>query len=391
LKRIAIAGEIYSANVGDQAIHACLAYLLKKVDSSVEVISLDLSGRLRLAGPSNGMRPRQRIALLQSNPGLQPFFPALNVAYDLVRKRKRLAAWEPALSSVDLLVIGGGQLLMDDGLNFPLKLASLVEAAQAQGVPYTITACGVGKPWSAAARSLFRPILAGAKAITVRDPLSLERLEGFIPGISSQVTFDPTIWAAAVYPFPGARLESETIGLGVINLSEVNVHLERSQRISNDRWQELWTNLLDNLLRTNHAVELFTTGSPADREFAEKLLITAHARNWKRVTIAPQPANPEALISALQKYSLVVAARLHAALLANASGISSIGLAWDHKVKAYYGLTRRPELCFDMASLPPAGVAQACAAICGQPFPAVEIEEFRTYSIKDAGIVLAAI
>jgi len=90
----------------------------------------------------------------------------------------------------------------------------------------------------------------------------------------------------------------------------------------------------------------------------------------------------------LQKYSLVVAARLHAAVLANALGISTIGLAWDKKVQAYYGLTRRQDLCFELAGLNPSKVAQACLAISGQPFPAAEIEEFRACSFEDARIIL---
>ena len=391
MKRIAIAGEIYSANVGDQAIHTCLSYILKKADPSIEIISLDTSGRSSRVVPAERPTLNQTVALLQSKPGLRLFFPAINFAYDLIKRRKRLALWNPALRSAALLVIGGGQLLMDDGLSFPLKLAGLVQAAQALGVPYTITACGVGKSWSAAARSLFRPMLAGARGITLRDPLSQERLGRFLPGLSSQVTFDPVIWAADVFSEAGSMQNSETIGLGVINRSEVNVHLEQSQRFTNDLWSELWTNLVDELLHTNHPVELFTTGSPVDREFAEKLLITAHERGWRRVGLAAQPVNPEMLISSLQKYGLVVAGRLHAALLANAVGISTIGLAWDKKVKAYYGLTRRTDLCFDLASLHPFEVAKTCAAIFGQPFPKKEIEEFKARSFEDARIILEEI
>jgi polysaccharide pyruvyl transferase WcaK-like protein len=388
LKRIAIAGEIYSSNVGDQAIHACLVYLIKKIDPAIEIIPLDISGRSSQVGPRSRMRPNQRIALPQSKPGLRHFFPVLNYAYDLIKKRSRMTAWKPALSQANLLIIGGGQLLMDDSLNFPLKLASLVQAAKTLGVPYTITACGVGKSWSPAARSLFRPVLAGARGITLRDPLSKERLSRFLPGISCQVTFDPAIWAAAVYPFSGPKQGTETIGLGVINRSEVNVQLERSQRITPDGWLELWIDLIDELLQTNHPVELFTTGSPVDQEFAKNLFTAAQRRGLKRIDLAPRPTNPEALISALQKYSLVVAARLHAAVLANAFGISTIGLAWDKKVRAYYGLIRRPELCFELADLQPSQVAQACAEIAGQPFPAAEIEEFRTCSFEDARIIL---
>ncbi|HMD88458.1 MAG TPA: polysaccharide pyruvyl transferase family protein [Anaerolineaceae bacterium] len=391
MKQIAIAGEIYSSNIGDQAIHSCLAYLLKKTDALVDIVSVDISGRASRAALSTRLKPNQRLALLQSNPFLRPFFPALNFADDLIKRRKRLSTWQPALKQADLLVIGGGQLLMDNGLSFPLKLASIVKAAKAQGLPYTITACGVGKSWSAAATSLMRPILTEAEEITLRDPLSQERLGRFLAGIASKVTFDPSIWAAAVYPFSSDPVGTETIGLGVINRNEVNVHLERSQRFTSEGWLELWIDLVSDLLLTNHPVELFTTGSPVDYEFAEKLLITARERGLKRIILAPRPSNPEALILAFKKYGLVLAARLHAALLANAFGISSIGLAWDNKVKAYYGLTRRQDLCFELAGLHPSDVALACVANCGQPFPTAEIEEFKACSQEDARIILEKI
>ncbi|MDR3575604.1 MAG: polysaccharide pyruvyl transferase family protein [Anaerolineaceae bacterium] len=388
MKRIAIAGEIYSSNVGDQAIHDCLAYLLKKADSATEILHLDTSGRLGQAIISGKMRPQQRLALLQSSSRLQPLFPALNFAYSLIKKRRRLAAWEPALRSADLLVIGGGQLLMDDALSFPLKLSGLTQSAKKLGIPYAITACGVGKSWSAAGRSLFRSVLEGAGSITLRDPLSQERLKQFLAELSSRVTFDPAIWAAAAYPADRSEPKSDTIGLGVINSSEVNVHLEPAQRKTDEAWLEIWLELIHTLRQSNQPIELFTTGSLADQKFALKLLAAIERRGGKRVTLLPRPINPEGLISALQKFSLVIAARLHAAVLANAFGISTIGLAWDDKVKAYYGLTHRSDLCFELIHLQTRDVARACAELSGQPFPAAEIEEYKACSFEDARILL---
>lgn len=389
MKRIAVAGEIYSANVGDRAIHGCMLYLLKMLDPTVETISIDISGRLANAGTKHRMGLKQRIALLKAVPGFQLPLLLLNIVYQQGKILSgQSSRWRRMLETADALVIGGGQLLMDDGLNFPLKLSGLTRQAQSLDLPYHISACGVGESWSKWGRILLRKMLQSAYSITLRDQLSQNRLSYFVPDLASQVTADPAIWAAEVYPVELLSRTNDCIGIGIINLREANSHFPRGKQFSKSAWTDQWLGLIEVLISDNQRIELFTTGNPADHAFAVKLLDIARERGWNQVSLAPYPNTSLMLMTSLGSYSMVAAARLHAAILSNAYGISSVGLVWDQKVKAYYAETDRLDLCFDLTQLDPDEIAQACIALRGQPFPDAKIDTLKMRSLENARVIL---
>jgi polysaccharide pyruvyl transferase WcaK-like protein len=283
MKRIAVCGEIYSANLGDQAIHACLLHLLKRIDPSIETISLDLSGRTGLQ-----IKPslRQQIAGWQSMPFMNPAYAAANAVYQTVRlKRVYAGPWGQQLRQVHSLVIGGGQLLMDDGLNFPLKVAGAADQAHRLGLPIHFSACGVGRSWSTMGKRLFSKALSTAASVTLRDHLSSQHLEQNLPGIQHNVTFDPAIWAADVYPTLPKNTPGDFIGLCVIHQDAFNARSQQG-RTHAKAWMQNWLNLINALLDTNKPILLLSTGSPADQRFADALFRQACQRGFRGVELA---------------------------------------------------------------------------------------------------------
>jgi len=116
-----------------------------------------------------------------------------------------MAAWMPALNGANLLVIGGGQLLMDDCLKLPVEISKLRKGSKdAAGALYYHSVWG------------WKILVAGSPFITSSCPgrgpqdhiagSSISgKIEPIFPGLSSQLTFDPAIWAADVYPFSGPK------------------------------------------------------------------------------------------------------------------------------------------------------------------------------------------
>lgn len=385
MKTIALAGETYSRNLGDQAIHASLAYILRQQNASLKILPLDISGRQGADSPGKN----RAFYLLRAITSSNSLHSLVNIVFHSLQKsRQQMRMWSPVLETSDQLVIGGGQLLMDNNLDFPLKLSGLASLAGERGIPYHISACGVGRTWSRFANRLFQPVLVNAKSVTLRDELSRSRLDHFIPSLQTSVTFDPAILAAEVYPDLQKKVFADRIGLGIMCREDVNSHLLPAQRYSTNAWLDLWLGVLFGLLKENLVVELFTTGSSKDMHFAQSLFYEAHAHGWNGVTLAGGQTGPGELMASMRNYSLIIATRLHASILANSLGISSLGLNWDEKVRAYYGETGLTDRCFNLVGLQISGVVRAACDLNRQPFSSTLLAQLKDRARENVYVII---
>ena len=149
VKKLVIAAEVFSKNTGDQVIYQCLRHMFLQLSPSLTVKPLDISGR----SPDMRMDYMVQFGGLPSRLGyLAAHIMGSLVNYSLYRiyknYPKHLNAWRPVLHNVDRVLIGGGQLFMDNRLDFPIKLFSLSRELTSRKIPYYIGACGVGEHWS---------------------------------------------------------------------------------------------------------------------------------------------------------------------------------------------------------------------------------------------------
>ncbi len=383
MKQIAVCGEYFSTNIGDQAIHASLLYLLKQLDAEVETISLDLSGRTSVQ-QEKAMQPRlqQRLSAWKSHPALNTLLIFANLMYQPLRlNRLSNSPWGRALKSADTLVIGGGQLLMDDSLNFPLKVSGVAKLARRYHIPYHFCACGVGKNWSPFGRQLFKPAILGAKSITLRDNLSASNLRHLLPEANPLITFDPAIWIAKVYPVSIKPGMEECIGVCVMNNDDYNARV-LDNRYDNTAWMSAWLELIENLLTHHTHVLLFTSGDQADTIFAAELYKQSQKRGWNNVQLAPRPIDVPSLAGIMQSCQVIIAARLHAGIIANAYGIPTIGIIWDEKVRSYYDSTNRQDLCFPFTPQTIAAISNSSRGLMGSVIAESTLEAFRQRALE---------
>jgi polysaccharide pyruvyl transferase WcaK-like protein len=389
-KKIVVAGEIYSANLADQIIFQCLKHIFLQLNPSLEIIPMDLSGRTApesvsgradLVHMASGYPPLRKTLMLKTVNSLYQF----NKNY-----AKRFAAWESALQQADQLVIGGGALLVDNFYGFPMKLQGLSNAAHERQLPFYISACGVGKRWSVAAHRLFGNILKETVSITVPDSLSQQRLQTYLPEVQSHVTFNPSILVSDIYKKnTQPPYDPILIGLGIINLNEANFYQRREEMLSPQKWMQLWLNLLVALDHTHVAVEIFTSGSPADEQFSHELLLRAQKLGLSRVWLAVPSLDPQSFVSRVQTYQCVIAARLHPCIIANSFLIPSIGLDWNGNERAYYQDMQRPELCFDLFNYNANDVAETCVDLLSHPDQhEIELEKYRQKAFETVWRVL---
>jgi polysaccharide pyruvyl transferase WcaK-like protein len=122
--------------------------------------------------------------------------------------------------------------------------------------------------------------------------------------------------------------------------------------------------------------------------FAQRLFVEAQARGWRGVSLMGDQTEPGGLLASMQNYSLVIATRLHASILANSLGISSLGLSWDEKVRAYYVETGLTERCFSLAELQVSGLVRAAHSLNRQPFSATLLTDLKGRARENALVIL---
>ena len=204
-RRITIAGEVFSTNLGDGVLGECTAYLAKKADPDACVTHLDLSGQ-------TGFQTT-RDTPVETVPTLSLKSRAAGMIPGSIKNRLKIALWNKShrdrlrthylrcLENTDILIIGGGQILMDNGLYFPMKLACLWECARESGIE-TVGwfSCGVGARWSKAARRLLSDSIEGPNVdfVITRDEQSMINLTKAFPSIKAprMLAIDPATWAA---------------------------------------------------------------------------------------------------------------------------------------------------------------------------------------------------
>lgn len=348
--KIILCGETYSANLGDPIIAASLREILRRVDPQLEVEFLDMSGRA--PGPAQRDVSAVPTRLQRWNRRLRArgrfWQGASNLLHWQIRGRSRLqAACAEAFSTADAVVIGGGQLLMDNELDFPHKVGGLVAAAQLARLPVALHACGVGTRWSAYGHRLVAEALArpSVVSLSVRDEESLRTLRERFPHAAAapQLCLDPALWAAEAYGL-SREADADSVGIAVMDPKFMRPHLRAAGRADDDTWSRFWRDVVRHLLAKGRRVELLTNGAAEDEIFADRIVRGIGEPRLHRI---PRPVRSEELVATIARQSALVCTRLHAGIIAYSLGVPTVAVRWDEKVPSFARATGREEFCFD--------------------------------------------
>jgi len=345
---ILLCGEVNSSNLGDVVIARSTQYILNEVFPEIKVLTCDLSGRTLSEGTSLGLkRGFLRIInrYLLGRSGV--YRRALTLALWRLRDCKKITeTWQPSMEHVGLIVVGGGQLLMDNSLSFPLKISAFVKLAQKNGTDVYFWGCGVSKLWSRSAKKLFCEALHSAtvKSIYLRGQRDCTHLAKHCPGITTKLnaSHDSALWAAEA--FGASRNEKSRIyGLGVIApnvLRRAGVSNRFSEvRSALQAWEQIAVVLYD----YGKEFLFFTNGAPEDFAFAELAAKQVGNRLGVPSTdlLLGRPRDGAELVSQISAFRAIVAHRLHANIIAYSLGVPSVGLIWDEKVRWFGETTGR--------------------------------------------------
>jgi len=334
--KIVICAVPYSPNLGDGVIYENIKQLLLERVPGAQVSALDIAGRDDYV--KAGISKKSLVSKVPKL--LRPYAVCtyFSLQYFLRWRRK----WVSQLADADLVVVGGGQLLLDVHLNFPVKLFLLSKAVKAAGKSGKVAVFGVGvsKSMSSAGTGLTKRTwenLAPIQAST-RDIASAQNLKLILgQPLDVKVTPDPGIYSQHTFAaFLPPRAIGNVLGICISSPLELNQAGMEKQDYSK-RIGKYFQELAIQAVTLGYRVHLFTNGSPEDEAFKDGLA----AGLDPEIVNLPRPGVPSQLVANIGQCDCIIAHRLHANIVAYALDIPSIGLNWDSKVQSFFELTGR--------------------------------------------------
>lgn len=327
----------YSPNVGDGLLVECLEQNLRNVDGMQGASSVDLAGR---SAYSQSARQRETMMwLLESAPNiLRPVLARAGLEAKLSLGLRD--HYKSGLSGADAVVIGGGNLISDHDLNFPLKLAAALKEAARFKSKVAIYGCGVSSGWSVTGKKIMRAALRANPPVhvSVRDEASKriwDQLFSETADAEAAIVNDPGVLASQIYRFDSSSVLTHRPIAAVGLMSTVAIQYHGFKSLSSDSLVEWYLRLIDDIVDRGFDVSLFTNGSPEDQRFALKLwsMLSQHRRlSCMRMMHVSLPID---LCQVVANADVVVAFRMHALIAAYSYGKPIIALRWDPKVDAF--------------------------------------------------------
>lgn len=397
--RIAICGEIYSDNLGDGVIADSLSYLIHRAEPNAIVQRIDINDRpsstSRSTRPKSSKRPL--LHTIQQIPGFFGITPSLRWYRRLRELCRTLHASTKPIAKpfppYDLVVIGGGQLIVDNDLWFPSRILLTLNRLHKHSRCFAIHACGTGSTWSFVGRLLAKRILSNPKMISIslRDQSSINRAIQHLncPPSSLHLAPDPALWAAETYEVERNN-KSQLFGLGIMTPP---CEIQGSES-SDAKWLDepflvdFWLKLIEKMLTQELQIQLFTNGDADDDYFAKTIFDRIPEHLKAQVQIAPKPSTPKELVQRIATYRGIIAMRLHASIIAYSLRIPCVALTWDDKLRQFGKLTATQERIFEQTNTTPTSLLAALQTAIDSNF---NLEQWNRIRLQTAQSVIELI
>ena len=232
-----------------------------------------------------------------------------------------------AMQAHDLFLAGGGDILRDNGgiATFSYQVEKLILAVLI-GKPVYLLNVGISRPRRSYSRFVLRWLLPRCAGIVARDHRTVDLCHEF--GAGDVVTFAPDIVSgiAATFPTQAEKDNSVIVALH----GDPNVY--GGYLLTTARMRVLASSL-DHLASLGYSIKFLACqrGEVDDHSTSQSIVrMMRYPAN-----ILPWTSEPQKIADAFGAAGLVVAMRLHAAVLAEAYGVPCVTMPYDAKVTEY--------------------------------------------------------
>lgn len=328
-KTALVIGECNSNNVGDQAIAEAMHLALSERGYSVK--HADYSCGIKGAQSINKTNNVIGWRTLKSK--LVRILPRWVLGIKWALNNYRIIR-EVARDEYDLVVIGGGQLILAN-VNFPIALHLWVYFLAKKNENINIISCGVGESFSLIERFLIRKALRYVNRIYLRDARSIENAQRNF-GVNAKYCPDIAYYLANSLTVAPKNKTFSVTGLSVIDYS-VYIHYANEMSVeplSEVDYLQVWKSRVYDLVNEGSSVILVST-TEADQRYSEQIFALINNDIRSRVALYAKASSWKDFVDQISTCKSFISGRMHGLILAHLSGVEPIPYLVSKKVEAF--------------------------------------------------------
>lgn len=246
------------------------------------------------------------------------------------------------VGDLDLLIIGGGGILMDFYRREAHLFSTYGLMAKKAKVPFIVYGCGAGPLDTMLGKLMIRLLCKHAENVSVRDLESKSLLQRVGVKSEIQVIGDP----AFTLHNPKKNHSKKPVHIGVSAVPIFNGNYWPSNDVGKyKKYVKGMAKNLDNLLANNDAnITFFATKYPQDVDVTKD--IQKKMKYKDRTTVLDENLKPHRLVEVTREFDLVIGTRLHSLILATATETPIIAISYHEKVDNFMKLVGLTNRCF---------------------------------------------
>ncbi|EMQ2846249.1 polysaccharide pyruvyl transferase family protein [Proteus mirabilis] len=327
--KILCVNESQSLNLGDQLINKGLKNLLNNEVDSINISNLPFS-----FSPSTGQKKdNSRKNFFKSLYNLKPIKKILLPIRSIVFNIKRLSLLKYEIKKNDFILFGGGSLLINNSLVFPINLFFITFLCKIYQKPYGFAGISCRNIQNKLAKFLIKSSIKNAKFIYMRDFLSCQII---LQQYNISTSYIPDL---ALY-IGLQNIEIESNHNIAINIMGKQSHGFFS---NNNNFYNYIRNIINFIYNSSfNEYHLFTTGEKSDFDAIQILISLLPLHTSKNITISQYPISINEVEHKYKEYEYFLCTRLHSAIIALSYGKKFITFNWDKKIEGFmntYNLT----------------------------------------------------
>lgn len=306
MKKILLISFFNSTNIGDNAI--CMA-LQDRLSSFADVSIMDITGRPIIA-PDHSAPKITNIPARYKMYNLRSFLA--------LRKFDRTAYAESLIRNADLIMLAGGNMIMDlEKFSYFSYLANrYISYARKLNKKTAITFVGVGKIRTASQKRLWKKAIKKCDMVTVRDTIS----KAFMAKEFNRN--DVSVWKDPVFLLDNVKTKgfNNTVGINVYMHSVSDPEKKSALR---DTYI-----FLTRELQKKYNVVLYSTES---MDISDLRDVYDNLKDLSGVSVSCPDTLAE-LLDLCDNFDFAVTTRMHAFIIAATQNIPTLIFSWDKKI-----------------------------------------------------------